>query len=155
MSRPRLFPLPPRNPLRRRYEDMDWVKGRPPDALLYLKVLVKAAPLPLPPTLPPPPPLTAATTADIRAAAAPNNSQRGAETGPAHTTAVAAATDAGKDRIDGSVVASVNMPAPRLLAEGALLAPLVDVGTVAGALRGKIGGNLREMAAARCVGAID
>ncbi|CAN0059502.1 unnamed protein product, partial [Ectocarpus sp. 12 AP-2014] len=31
-------------PPRKRYEDMDWVRGRAPDALLFLKALVKAAP---------------------------------------------------------------------------------------------------------------
>lgn len=147
-------------PLDRRYEDMDWVRGRPPDALLYLKALIKAAPLPLPPPLtPPPPPVTAAAAADVRAAASLDDSHRGAETAPANATAGAAAaataTAAIKNGIDVPVVAAVNVSPPRLLAEGALLGPLGDVGTIAGALRGKIGGNLREMAAARCVGASD
>lgn len=43
----------------------------------------------------------------------------------------------------------VLLPLSRVLAEGALLGPLRDVGTVAGALRSGIGGSLREMAAAR------
>ncbi|CAM9250242.1 unnamed protein product, partial [Ectocarpus sp. 8 AP-2014] len=38
---------------------------------------------------------------------------------------------------------------PRALAERALLAPLRDVGTIAGALRNGVGSSLREMAAAR------
>ncbi|CAM9244391.1 unnamed protein product, partial [Laminaria digitata] len=106
-------------PPRRRYEDMDWVRGRPPDALLYLKALIKAAPLPLPPPLtPPPPPVTATAAADVRAAASPDDSHRGAETAPANATAGAAAaataTAAIKNGIDVPVVAAVNVSPPRL-----------------------------------------
>lgn len=134
---------------------MDWVKGRPPDALLYLKALIKAAPLPLPSPLTPPTPtplpsLTAVAAADVTAAAAPDDSRRAADTALTHATgAVAAATD--KEGVEVPVVAVANVSVPEMLAEGALLGPLGDVGTIAGAIRRKIGGNLREMAAARCV----
>ena len=137
---------------------MDWARGRPPDALLYLKALIKATPLPLPPplTLPTPTPLTAVAAADVTAAAAPDDCRRGAHAALTHVTeavaaAIAAPAAADKEVIEVPVVAVANVPVPRMLAEGALLGPLGDVGTIAGALRRKIGGNLREMAAARCV----
>lgn len=46
-------------------------------------------------------------------------------------------------------VAGIMVSESRALAEGVLLGPLRDVGTVAGALRSRVGGGLREMAAAR------
>lgn len=97
----------------------------------------------------------AAAAADVAGAAAPGDSRRGTEAAPTHATeaVTAAVATAVKEGTDVPVAAVENVSEPRMLAEGALLGPLGDVGTVAGALRGKLGGNLREMAAARCVGA--
>ena len=87
----------------------------------------------------------------------PHQGSAATATAAAYDAADADAADAAvsKEGIDAPVVAVADMSVPRILAEGALLGPLGDVGTVAGALRGKIGENLREMAAARYVGASD
>lgn len=180
---------------------MDWVRGRPPDALLFLKAVLKAAPSGLSVT-----PAAAdreqlarmvgaeaiapkaggsgsgravsrgstvnfACPAPLEAigAGAPATARQssGATAGKMSMPSSSAATDAGgpEGREQGGrekgprgvtylppsteAVGKVGVPTPRKLAEGALLAPLRDVGTVAGALRRGIGSGLREMAAAR------
>ncbi|CAM9659109.1 unnamed protein product, partial [Scytosiphon promiscuus] len=197
-------------PPRKRYEDMDWVRGRPPDALLFLKALLKTAPSGL--SVRPP----ASTTTTEKRMDYPRSSKLGSRP---HSTSTASSTvlvheeggGGGGDDDDGdnlvlaegartldassapgttaprssgtafggkvgtavpprpgaavarsfrtedaestlrspSMVESVGVTAPRRLAEGALLGPLRDVGTVAGALRNGVGSSLREMAAAR------
>lgn len=174
---------------------MDWVRGRPPDALLFLKAILKAAPSGLSVTPPTAPAaagrakLARTTTAEgvapeaadsggggggasrvpTLACLAPTEStarQSGGDTPgkvpePASGAATTGAGGSGGGGVEGprgftsppSIAAAADeragVPTPRSLAEGALLAPLRDVGTVAGALRGGIGSGLREMAAAR------
>lgn len=175
---------------------MDWVRGRPPDALLCLKALLKASTSGLSVSQPFSSLSTATATTNeddagvdvsrtstlgsLPAAAAriagglgapdglgnpaPRNSSSnsiaaGMVLMPSPAAALAAVRDAAggcEDRTVGdasspSIVAAagVEVLTPRTLAEGALLAPLRDVGTVAGALRSGVGSSLREMAAAR------
>lgn len=207
-----LPPLSRRFPFR--YEEMDWVRGRPPHALLFLKAILKAAPSGLSVTPPAAPAAASAAAAANREKLARTISAEviapragGGDGGggggvsrdstlarPAPTkaavagvpdgvgatarhssgdtagnvsmpasAAAAAATDAGASgggeekgprRVTFSlpsiaVGGEAGVPTPRKLAEGALLAPLRDVGTVAGALRRGVGSGLREMAAAR------
>lgn len=203
-----------------RYDDMDWVRGRPPDALLFLKAAAKAASsgMSLSCSKYSPSRISSAQTGARAAAAAaaaaassmsdgdipylpgriaakhidaqneedkPRTAEGDSErsvtpsaTNPspagrcdAPTAATPSAPDAaGVGDIpltvqDGSRVmetsrmttgefmpgrmAGIQVSESRALAEGALLGPLRDVGTISGALRSRVGGGLREMAAAR------
>lgn len=194
---------------------MDWVRGRPPDALLFLKALLKTAPSGLS-VLPPasarngiepprtdklgsrPHPRTAAAatipaleeggdgegdvvddgdilsrTEGARTFDAPNGpgtttllrnsggSSTAAADGRAPRSAVGLSIPGGPvpcppDTEGGGCASSspsamdkMGVTVSRTLAEGALLGPLRDVGTVAGGLRSGLGSSLREMAAAR------
>lgn len=176
-----------------RYEDMDWVRGRPPDDLLFLKALLKAAPggltlpccpapTPAPAPSPPAPPRPADGVSngvmparDSASHSSPSNATAAAavaagealvadeaasarKLGGGKAGRVALSTSLSAARVgggggggEGSVAAAGvgGVLVPRGLAERALLGPLGEVGTVAGALRSRVGSGLREMAAAR------
>lgn len=155
---------------------MDWVRGRPPDALLFLKAMLKAAPSGLSVAPPTARDGTAGLTASKPSLAVGGVSRGSIVAYPAPTMANGAGVPDGmgvthrrssgsgasggrgeegpRDVTFSSPSVAVGgevgvVPTPRTLAEGALLAPLRDVGTVAGALRRGVGTGLREMAAAR------
>lgn len=114
---------------------MDWVRGRPPDALLFLKALVKTASESLSPRSVPLP----AYNRSGPTAQAPSHA------GPSISSVAATMAS---DFVNHPSRAPAGTEVERL-AEGALLGPLREVGTMAGALRERLGTGLRQTAAAR------
>lgn len=141
-----------------RYDDMDWVRGRPPDALLLLKALVKATSRDLSPSsLPafpeqperlPVPHDHLPVVRDPSAAASSRPPSAQSLSCPVDPTTSAEGTELKRSDVSKPAVHCVEA---RRLAEGALLAPLREVGTLAGSLRGRVGDGLRERAAVRFV----
>lgn len=141
---------------------MDWVRGRPPDALLFLKALVKTASQSLSSCS------DGVSLPRCRAPAAPSplsqQQQQQQHTRPHHhdrdrryrhdflaastSSAWSSHAPADGDASEQSRQSPAGAVARRL-AEGVLLGPLGEVGTLAGAVRKRVGEGLRERAAVR------
>lgn len=102
---------------------MDWVRGRPPDALLFLKALVKG------------------TSENLSPGEGSRNGSSGVDKSLTRRSAAVMIPDRSHG-IRGALGA-------RQLAERALLGPLREVGTMSGKLRGLLRDGLREKAATR------